>query len=697
MAISKRICTIRTAVLFVATLATIAPTHYAQAASLNTVGFVPFQQSMFANGVSADGNVVIGYLLAGGPTEALSWTAGTITDLGFLPPPYDGASQGTAANSDGSILAGYSGLYARPDEAFRWVGGIMTGLGFLGGGSSSNAYGISADGSVIVGIATSTAFGNGEAFRWVNGTMTSLGCLTVLNNAQQFQCGATAVSADGSVVVGNSSDSGSLLNHAFRWVGGTMTFLPNPCPSCLITAAAVNSDGTVLVGEARFVQNGPVTAYRWVNGKIHALGQLPGGNSSTALAVSADGSVVVGQGGGGNGEAFIWTAATGMQTLSAVLAAAGVDLTGWGLNQATGISADGTVVVGTGTFGNQDTGWIAVLVAQDFALSVSTTGSGTVTSSPAGINCGATCSASFGTGAEVSLTQTAASGSAFAGWGGACSGVGTCIVTMSQAQNVSANFVQGSPPSSPLVAAVLPESRSALVNNTVTAFATIINTGGSTAPQCAIAPSGGEPINFVYQTTNPQTNALTGTANTPVDIAAGQPQSFVIALTPTAAFNPVQVPFSFACNNVVPAPSVTGLNTLLLSASTTPVPDIIALVATASNDGILHIPAGSNSFAVATVNLGSSSTVTVTANTGSTTLPLALALCQTNSASGQCISAIGSSVSTTINANDTPTFGIFATASGAIPFDPVNNRIFVQFTDGTNAVRGATSVAVETQ
>jgi hypothetical protein len=55
------------------------------------------------------------------------------------------------------------------------------------------------------------------------------------------------------------------------------------------------------------------------------------------------------------------------------------------------------------------------------------------------------------------------------------------------------------------------------------------------------------------------------------------------------------------------------------------------------------------------------------------------------------------SVTTTIAANATPTFSIFGTASGAIPFSPANSRIFVQFSDSTGVVRGETSVAVETQ
>jgi streptogramin lyase len=68
-------------------------------------------------------------------------------------------------------------------------------------------------------------------------------------------------------------------------------------------------------------------------------------------------------------------------------------------------------------------------------------GSGTVTSSPVGIDCGSTCSATFNSGAEVTLTATPAAGSVFAGWSGAgCSGTGTCAATMSSDQAVTATF-----------------------------------------------------------------------------------------------------------------------------------------------------------------------------------------------------------------------------------------------------------------
>jgi YVTN family beta-propeller protein len=68
-------------------------------------------------------------------------------------------------------------------------------------------------------------------------------------------------------------------------------------------------------------------------------------------------------------------------------------------------------------------------------------GSGTVTSSPSGIDCGVTCSASFAAGSKVTLTATAHSGSAFVGWsGGGCSGTGSCTVTMNADKFVIAVF-----------------------------------------------------------------------------------------------------------------------------------------------------------------------------------------------------------------------------------------------------------------
>ncbi|MBF0339084.1 MAG: DUF1566 domain-containing protein [Nitrospirae bacterium] len=76
-------------------------------------------------------------------------------------------------------------------------------------------------------------------------------------------------------------------------------------------------------------------------------------------------------------------------------------------------------------------------------VSVSGTGSGTVTSSPSGISCGSSCSALFTKDSSVTLTATASDNSTFTGWGGDCSGTSsTCPLTMSAAKTVTATFTK---------------------------------------------------------------------------------------------------------------------------------------------------------------------------------------------------------------------------------------------------------------
>jgi hypothetical protein len=79
----------------------------------------------------------------------------------------------------------------------------------------------------------------------------------------------------------------------------------------------------------------------------------------------------------------------------------------------------------------------------NFTLSVtrdgSAAGNGFVTSNPAGISCGATCSAAYASGTSVTLTVTTSSGGVFAGWGGACTGTATtCTLTMDANKGVTA-------------------------------------------------------------------------------------------------------------------------------------------------------------------------------------------------------------------------------------------------------------------
>ena len=81
-----------------------------------------------------------------------------------------------------------------------------------------------------------------------------------------------------------------------------------------------------------------------------------------------------------------------------------------------------------------------------FRLDVSTSGSGTVRSSPPGIDCGGACSARFDQGTKVSLSAAPGDDSTFGGWNGACTGAGDCTVTVTSDLAVAATFTQKPPP-----------------------------------------------------------------------------------------------------------------------------------------------------------------------------------------------------------------------------------------------------------
>ena len=122
----------------------------------------------------------------------------------------------------------------------------ITDLGTLGGRSSA-AYGVSADGSVVVGASSTAGNAAGQffpavhAFRWTqaSSTMTDLGTLGGTNSA------ASGVSADGSVVVGGSADTvGNTAFRAFRWTsGGGMVDL-GTLGGTFSSASGVSADGS---------------------------------------------------------------------------------------------------------------------------------------------------------------------------------------------------------------------------------------------------------------------------------------------------------------------------------------------------------------------------------------------------------------------------------------------------------------------
>ncbi|MCJ8169423.1 autotransporter domain-containing protein [Atopomonas sediminilitoris] len=320
-----------------------------------------------AEGISADGNVVVGYSDSANGHEAFLWSrASGMIGLGYLP---GGGWHGDAfaTSADGSVVVGNSDSIDG-QEAFRWTSSTgMVGLGQLPGGSNSNARAVSADGSVVVGDGYSSNSGI-EAFRWTSDAgMTGLGHLTGGTPSSS----AKGISADGLVIVGYSDSSNG--HEAFRWASGTgMVGLGDLTGGTFNSVAlGTSADGSVIVGSGT-TDNG-TEAFRWTSSTgMVGLGYLSGavaspryllspndslgslspvsipGESlhSSAYATSYDGSVVVGYSDSSRGgEAFRWTSATGMQSLAEW---AGVAPTSWILQGANSISADGLTVTGFG-------------------------------------------------------------------------------------------------------------------------------------------------------------------------------------------------------------------------------------------------------------------------------------------------------------------------------------------------------------
>ncbi len=115
-------------------------------------------------------------------------------------------------------------------------------------------------------------------------------------------------------------------------------------------------------------------------------------------------------------------------------AVTGYTFTGWG-GACTGTGACTVAMTQARTVS-------ATFTLNTYPLDVTVTGTGTVTSSPAGITCGADCSESYNHGTNVTLTPAAGTGYTFTSWGGACSGSGACVVPMTQMRTVTATFTQ---------------------------------------------------------------------------------------------------------------------------------------------------------------------------------------------------------------------------------------------------------------
>jgi uncharacterized membrane protein len=309
-------------------------------------------------GLSPDGSISVGVDISYLGREATRWTrAGGLVGMGDLP---GGAPTSLAydATNNGVIIGAGSTGPSMP-QAFRWTEETgMVGLGYLPGHTASLGAGVSYDGSIVVGSSTGNT--GSVPFRWTAETgMVSLGLPPGATSAW-----AAEISGDGSVVVGENL-AVPFGFAAWRWTE-TEGFadLGNLGGFPFTRARGISGDGQVIIGNG-YGPNG-FEAFMWTaEGGMVGLGDLPGGSYSSWAngGINYDGSVIVGgsQSDEYASDAFIWDAVHGMRSLKYVLEHEyGLDLTGWNLEEAQGLSDDGLTISGWGfnPLGQRE-GWVA--------------------------------------------------------------------------------------------------------------------------------------------------------------------------------------------------------------------------------------------------------------------------------------------------------------------------------------------------
>lgn len=329
--------------------------------------------------LSRDGSCAVGYQDAGffTPFHALRWTQATgPIDLGTLDPPNNASrsSFATDTNQDCSVVVGYSDIAGGAvQHAFRWISpGPIQDLNVLAGATGpSRALGISSNGSIIVGEAEfpAGAFTRKGAFRWAGGAFTDL--TPGLNPSI-----ATAVSADGTVVVGKVGTS--TTSSAFRWTTQNPVAQPiAPLTGDATAAATAVSD------------NGKIVAGISNPNFLDDQGVVLGWNSGTAFRWAESGPNA------------------GTKDLNQLLTASGVNLDNITLVSVTGISPDGQWIQGKATRSqnpNEQVAFIAQFCDENIvgglAACTTTTAPFTLGASPTQIN------VSAGQRANTTITVT---------------------------------------------------------------------------------------------------------------------------------------------------------------------------------------------------------------------------------------------------------------------------------------------------
>lgn len=229
----------------------------------------------------------------------------------------------------------------------------------------------------------------------------------------------------------------------------------------------------------------------------------------------------------------------------------------------------------------------------------------------------------------------------------------------------------------------------------VTFFAAMVNQGAGDAVNCRIEIAETGPFTYTYRAFDPATSSFTADPNTPVDIAGGGTQVFVLGFEFSGTMDRTSFEPAYVCDNGEALP-VHALTNITLTASATPQPDILALAST-HEPGVLR-GFGNSVFAIAITNLngqnGVGVPIEIVGDTMGRTIFTRLQICEIDD-QARCIGPRADRLATTLTGGESRSFAIWAggTYSYSWRFFDISRLRALILDPGSEEVLGSTSVA----
>lgn len=337
----------------------------AQTPSLTLIAPPAGRTQTFVSALSMDGRVVTGYTRDANFVErGFTWTReggmdewGARADIPLSTNPF-------AMSSDGSVIVGQRFDSAtNTNTPFRYTNGVYQNLGPAPAGSFAGpAYGVSGDGTTIVGALSRN--GLGRAMRWT----AAAGVQDAGVPSGTFAGWFTGISRDGGTTLGVSTGLQGGFD-AFTWTqAGGWNHLPVPSgvPNGYDAGPqAANFDGSLIVGYVDPFGSDRSSALLWRNGVPSDLGTFGLRWDMYAGGISDDGRVIAGSGTDrdtGRSTPAIWLDGSGPINFEDYMRSLGYSLpSGWVMRGIGDMSADGRTILGLAQNGPFYQGFIATI------------------------------------------------------------------------------------------------------------------------------------------------------------------------------------------------------------------------------------------------------------------------------------------------------------------------------------------------